>query len=308
MRTLYLAMLLLCPSLALTKVLNVEFKFTPFVGDPARDDEVTTVPGTARVTVNGIPVADQDIAEDTLPVLFEAREIAPSVWLPVESLGSILRRGPNLLRIVFEPRDANAKYRAQLRWATVNDEMKETEDGAGRSTTTNQSAEGVDDRTATGRLVIERTFDAPFATDQPWHHAPAESALSATDEASLRKLVEGRIAAFAPDFARLFALLEGRPGVDLATVRKLRCLEQAHAAGLRIAGPAAGQLDLVVTGRAEIVIRAKDGPLFRPVDPAVLGKIAGDDVQMCAGTALMSAFPPRLIVVRNPKGGWQVVD
>ena len=305
------ALALSSPAPAGARVLNVEFKFTPFTGDAAKDDVVATVPGVAHVVVNGIPIADQDVAADTLPVLFEAREIAPAVWLPVESLGSILRRGTNTLKIVFEPTDPAAKYKAQLRWAAVTDDVAETNDGAGRSTATNQAAEGVDAREATGALVMERSFDAPFAADRPWHHAKAETALSAADRAALAAIVEARLAAFAPDFARVHALLEagGPDGVDVANVRKLKCLEAAYVAGLRIAGPAKGQLDLVVTGHAVVVIRAKDGPLFRPADPDLFAQVqGGEDVQMCAAAALMQAYPPRLLVVRDPKGGWSIVD
>lgn len=302
------ALCLLAPAAGLARVLNVEFKFTPFVGDPATAEVVTTVPGTARVTVNGIPVAETEVDEDTLPVLFEAREIAPAVWLPVESLGSILRQRGNTLHVEFTPRDAKQKYRAQLRWATVNDEVSETSDGAGSGTATNQAGEGVDDQAATGPLVMEQTFDAPFAVDRPWHHAPAETALSAADRVSLAGLVDARLAAFAPDYSRLYALLEGQSGLDLAAIKKLGCIAQAHDAGLRIAGPGPGQLDLVLSGHAEIVLQGKTGPLFRPDDPSVIEKIRDEEVQMCAGAALMRVFPPRLIVVRAARGGWQVVD
>ena len=302
------------PAHAAARVLNVEFKFTPFVGDPTTQDEVTTVAGTADVFVNGIPVNRQEIGADAAPVLFEAREIAPAVWLPVESLGSILRHGANTLRIEFTPADPKAAYRAQLRWASVTDETT-TSEGDGATTATNQAAEGAETREATGRLVMERAFDAPFAADRPWHHAPADTALTAADRTALRALVDGRIAAFAPDFAKLYALLapaEGAPAgmtIDVAEVKRLECIDQVHAAGLRIAAAPAEEFEIVPSGHAEIVLRAKGGaPLYRPADLSVLAKITDEDVQICAGAALMKAFPPRLIVVRGAKGGWMTVE
>ena len=42
-------LLLLTMPLTHAAVINVEFKFTPFIGDPAKDVEVTTMPGKAVV-------------------------------------------------------------------------------------------------------------------------------------------------------------------------------------------------------------------------------------------------------------------
>jgi hypothetical protein len=51
MRALPLA-LLVWPPLATAAVLNVEFKFTPFLGDPAKEEKVESVPGIARVALS----------------------------------------------------------------------------------------------------------------------------------------------------------------------------------------------------------------------------------------------------------------
>ena len=45
MRKLFVALLLSYSSLALAAVLNIEFNFTPFVGEPAKADHVETIPG-----------------------------------------------------------------------------------------------------------------------------------------------------------------------------------------------------------------------------------------------------------------------
>ena len=40
-----LLLILFWSSVASAEVVNVEFKFTPYVGDPAKSDQVETVPG-----------------------------------------------------------------------------------------------------------------------------------------------------------------------------------------------------------------------------------------------------------------------
>lgn len=44
-----LFLILFWTSVATAGVINVEFKFTPYVGDPLKSDQVETVPGNARV-------------------------------------------------------------------------------------------------------------------------------------------------------------------------------------------------------------------------------------------------------------------
>jgi len=50
MRKIAFVLLLFRPSLAAAGVVNVEFKFTPFVGDAATTKTVETVPGKATVS------------------------------------------------------------------------------------------------------------------------------------------------------------------------------------------------------------------------------------------------------------------
>ncbi len=300
MRQIVLA-LLLVPSLAAGGVLNVEFKFTPFTGD-IKEDHVESVPGTARVLLNGVPYAEQPVQKQSLPVMFDEREVAPSVWVPVESMGSAVRKGKNTIRFEFTPTDTKSPYTAQLRWATVTDQVREE-----GTRSTNQADEGVESKPATGPVSLERTFTADFAKDQPWHHYPAVTSLSDADKEQLAKLVTDRAGWFAPPYDAIYKVLDGKEGVKTAEVRKAKCLDAAHAAGVRFPPPAADQLEFVTPGGPEVVVQRKDGtPLYAP-DQAAFAKVK-ESQQMCAGMALMLVFPPRLVVVKTPEGAWQAVS
>lgn len=305
MRRIPLVLLLLWSSAAGAKVINVEFKFTPFVGDPAKADQVDTVAGQAAVFINNLPIAEQPVGAQEVPVLFDDREIAASVWVPVESLGPVLRKGKNTFRIEFVPTDAKASYRAQLRWASVTDqERKEDEDGSHKAT--NQSDEGVEDKQATGKVVFEREFVADFAADLPWHHYPPVTALSDEDKQQLKTLVKARADAFKPDFSGVYKLLKGNQKVDPSKVKAAKCLDKAYAAGVRIAAAPVEQIDFATTGGAGVVVRSKAGPLYAPTDPSTFEKIKGDEAQMCVAMALFGVYPPQLAVVRAPSGAWEV--
>ncbi|MFN0149785.1 MAG: hypothetical protein ACKVU1_03620 [bacterium] len=289
---------------AAANVINVEFNFTPYVGDAATDDEVQTVAGMARVFINNIPYAVQEVTEQELPVLFDEREISPSVWLPVESCGGALRKGKNTLRIEFEPKSASKAYRARLAWASVMDES--TEEGSdGSYSSTNMSDAGVDDKEAKGKVVFEREFMADFAADMPWHHYAAVTALTDADKKALTALVAQRIEMFKPDFAAFYALLEANTEMDITGMKEAKCLDAAYAAGARIAAPKPADLDIVTTGGPAVVIRAKDGNLFVPEDMSAFEKIEDPEIQMCIGMAFATAFPPQIVVVRAPSGAWE---
>lgn len=294
------------PSVAeAANVINVEFKFTPYVGDPANEDQVRTVAGTARVFINGIPYAEQEVGEQEVPVLFDEREISPSVWLPAESCGGALRKGKNTIRVEFEPANAKKAYRARLAWASVMDES--TDEGSeGSYSSTNMSGAGVDDKEAKGTVVFEREFTADFAADMPWHHYPAVTALTDADRSALAAIVASRIEMFKPDFAAFYALLEEKTEMDIAGVKAARCLDAAYEAGARVVAPKPADLDIVTTGGPEVVIRAKSGNLFAPADMSAFEKIEDPEMQMCIGMAFAAAFPPRLVVVRAPSGNWEI--
>ena len=302
----FAALTLFGATAASAAVVNVEFKFTPFLGNPAKQDHVQAVPGKARVFLNNALLAEQIVNEGEVAVLFEAREIAASVWLPVASVGPALRKGKNKIRIEFEPADNKIKYRAQLRWASVTDETTEqSAPGSGQST--NQTGEGVDDKPAQGKFTIEREFSADFAKELPWHRYPPITSLSDADKRALATLVKARAEKFTPNFSGVYALLKPKPEINLEEVQKAKCLDQVYAAGVRIDAPTADQLDITTTGNAEVLIRRKDGDLYRPADPKVMEKIKDPGIQDCAGMVLFFAFPPRMAVVRTPAGAWEVV-
>ena len=303
MRRSLLALALLAPSLAWAGVLNVEFKFTPYTGDLQRD-HVRSVAGKARVYLNNALVAEQEVRADEVPVLFDEREIAPSVWMPAASMGPALRKGHNRLRIEFEPTDSKAAYTGQLSWASVNDQVVESDNADGSHTSSNQSGEGKEDQPAKGKLVLERDFEAAFATDRPWHHYPPVTALADADKAKLRAAVDAQAAAFKPGFEALYARLAKSPELELGEIRKLKCLDAAHGAGVRVSPAAEMAFDL---GSPEVIVRGRSGPLFDLGDKSAFGRIKGEDQQMCAGVVLSLLYPPRMAFARAPSGEWELV-
>jgi hypothetical protein len=307
MRKIAFVLLLLWPSLAAAGTVNVEFKFTPFVGDPATADSVETVPGTSTVYINNVLAAESEVGKSNVPVIFEEREIAASVWVPASSMGPVLRKGKNNIRIEFEPVDKKASYRAQLRWASVTDQVTRSEDPQGRLSETNQSGEGVDDRKVTGRVIFEREFVADFATDFPWHRYPPVTTLSDEDKKDLAILLKQRAEAFKPNFSAAYQILEKIPGIQIAEVKKLKCLDKSYTAGVRVAAVTPDKLDFVITGNPEVVVRSTAGGLFHPVDQKAFTRIKEDNVQMCLGMILTALFPPRLAAVRTPAGKWEIV-
>ena len=173
---------------------------------------------------------------------------------------------------------------------------------------TNQAGEGADEKEASGRLVMEREFTADFATDQPWHHLPPVTSLSEEDRQALVARVQERVEWFKPDFTGIYKALAGVEHADVAEVRKRKCLEAAHKAGVAMtAVPAlAARLhrDRRPGGR-----RAGEGRRAalsaRPGRPS--RSIKGDEMQMCAGMALSMVYRPRLVAVRTPAGNWEIV-
>jgi hypothetical protein len=286
-------------------VINIEFKFTPFVGDPEKDKQVETVAGTAHVFLNNVPMADQEVRADRVPVLFDDHEIAPSVWVPVKSLGPAVRKGKTKSGSSSNRR-MPAPIIAQLRWASVTDQVTETQDG-NSGTRTNQADAGVLDRKATGKVVMEKEFTADFASDRAWHHYPAVRELTDADKQKIAALLAERATWFKPDFAPIYKALASNEQVHVDEIRKAKCLDAAYKDGLRVQSPQGDDLEFVTTGNPEVVVRSRKGDLFG-LNPKSFAVVKGDQVQMCAGMTLSLTFPPRLVVVRNPAGVWEVVD
>jgi hypothetical protein len=293
-------------SLATAATINVEFKFTPFRGDPAKNDQVETVPGKARVYINNIMFAEQEVRQQMVPVMFKEREIAPSVWVPAASLGPRLRKGKNLIRIEFDPAQGKAAYNARLAWASVTDQTTKQEE-LGRYQATNQADEGAETKQAVGKVTFQREFVADFAADLPWHHYPPVTMLSNEDKQRLTILINERVKAFKPDFSGIYRLLEGTEGINVKEIKKAKCLDKAYAVGIKMSAPARDQFDFITTGSPEVVVQRKSGELFALENQNRLERVGDDDMQMCAVIVLNIAYPPRLTVVRSPSGAWEVV-
>jgi len=301
-----LFLLLLVMPLARAAVINVEFKFTPFVGDPEKDQEVTTVPGKAIVSVNNVMIAEQELRAEKLPVLFDAHEVSAAVWVPMSSVGPVVRKGKNKIRIEFTPNDPSKPYRAQLRWASVLDE--ETQEVApGSVKATNQANEGIDDRKAVqGKVDFEREFAADFALDLPWHHYPAVTSLTEEDKQKIAALLKTRAEWFQPDFAALYKAIDDNESLKVDDVRKARCLEAAYKLGVRVTAPPAGEMEFATTNGPEVVVTRKGGSLWG-LDEKTFAPVKDEDVQMCAGMALSAIYPGRIVAVRKPEGTWEIV-
>jgi hypothetical protein len=306
MKKLVLAFVLFAASLAPAAVINVEFKFTPFEGDPTKDEKVTTVPGKAAVFINNVPFTEQEVREEQVPVLFEEHEVAPSVWVPMSSVGPVVRKGKNKIRIEFTPNDPAKSYRAQLRWASVMDTAtEETEPGNVRAT--NQANEGVDERKALkGKVVFEREFVADFGLDLPWHHYPPVTSLTEEEKQKIARLLQARADWFKPDFTALYKAIEANESLKVDDVRKAKCLETAYQAGVRVKAPELGELEFITTGGPEVVVRRKSGTLFG-LDEKTLAPVKDEETQTCVGMTLSMIYPGRLVAVRRPDGMWEIV-
>ena len=287
-------------------VINVEFKFTPFFGDPEKDDKVTTVAGKAAIFINNVPVSEQEVQANEVPVLFDAHEVAPAVWVPMSALGPVVHKGNNKLRVEFTPNEADKAYRAQLRWASVTDTTTEEEE-PGSLRSTNQANEGMDDRKSVkGKVVFEREFMADFAQDLPWHHYPPVTSLAEDDKQKIAGLLKTRADWFKPDFSALYKALEENESLKVEDVRKAQCLEAVYKAGVRVTAPPAGDLDFAMTDGPVVLVTKKGGALFG-LDENTFSTVKDEETQMCAGLALSMLYPGRLMVVRQPDGNWQIV-
>jgi hypothetical protein len=306
MKKLAYTLVLLAASFAPAAIINVEFKFTPFVGDPLKGENVKTVAGKAAIFINNVPFVDQQVQEQEVPVVFDQHEVAPAVWLPMSSVGPIVRKGKNKIRIEFTPNDETKAYRAQLRWASVTDAAtQEEEPGTVRST--NQTNEGVDDRKAIkGKVIFERDFVADFAPDLPWHHYPPITSLTEDDKQKIVALLKARVDWFKPDFSMVYKALEDNESLKVEDVRKAQCLEAVYKAGVRVTAPAAGELDFIITNGPEVIVTRKGGSLFG-LDEKTFAAVKEEDTQMCAGMALSTIYPGKMTLTRKPDGTWEIV-
>ena len=299
-------LLLLTMPLTHAAVINVEFKFTPFIGDPAKDVEVTTMPGKAVVFINNAMITEQEVRSEKSPVLFDEHEVGAAIWVPMSSVGPVLRKGNNKIRIEFTPNDPAKSYRAQLRWASVTDQPTE-EGGPGNMKSTNQANEGVDDRKELkGKVTFEREFSADFAVDLPWHHYPAVTSLTEEDKQKIAALLKTRAEWFQPDFSKFYKAIEDNESLKVDDVRRAKCLEEVYKLGVRVAAPPAGELDFVTTNGPEVMVTRKNDSLFG-LNEKTFAAVKDEETQMCAGMALSVVYPPRVTVVHKPGSDWEIV-
>ncbi|AXK39482.1 hypothetical protein DWG20_08565 [Crenobacter cavernae] len=157
-----MALLLGASALAQAEV-NMEFKFTPFVGAENEAGKIEVMPGTARIYVNGALHSERKLAKAS--VLADGGGVAPSLSLPVSSLGEKLKRGANTLRVEFRPADANKRYRVQFGWAAASDSIGAADDAGRRRSGNQASSTGRQTRDAVGPVAFESRFSAIAAVE-----------------------------------------------------------------------------------------------------------------------------------------------
>lgn len=287
---------------------QLEFSFTPYRGDPLRQDRLPMVPGRVGVVLNGYPLVDGEITAVDALVLFRERRISPGLVLSTLGMGPLLRRGTNRLTLRFVPTDTGLPYRGRFQWAAITDRITRTLEPEGE-TLSNEGATGRQDLAAQGALELSQSFEAPFAPDRPWHHRPPIGGLEAADREALAALVGQRAASFAPPFTTAYGLLS-QPGVANGTaLRQARCLERGYAAGLRVTPAAPDQLRFHAGSLPAVLVGgARDGPLFRLTFPTSLPETLGEDGAICLSIAVALLFPPHLIGIRDGAGGWRWAD
>jgi len=308
MRKALAVLLMIFPVLATAAVVNVEFHFAPYTGNPDTEDVIVFVPGQTRLFVNGLPFAEVEVREQKYQIIFSDREISSApVSLTGESFGALLRKSTNTLRVEFVPADAQRTYTAELRWASVTDGVTETRTEQGVSST-NLAQQGRDRQTVQGTAVLEREFQADFVHDLPWHHYPPVQALGEADKQQIRTLVAQRLQALQPDFKVFYAWLD-KHNFKVADIRKGKVLEKIHASGLRVKMVDAARLEFIVGGGPGVMVKAAGTePVYRPENPQALSKVTTKGAKDFATSVLPQLFPARLIVARTPSGVWEAVD
>ncbi len=309
----------LLPAAALADTVNVEVSFTPYPADPGQATAVPTVPGQVELVLNGVPMLDNPLAATRALVLGRGPsgpELSPAFWLPLRGLQPVLRRGPNLLRLRFTPEDGRILYIGQFRWVEVADRTITTTTAEGATVSTNQSAEGGERRQGVGPVSFEHRFEAPFARVEPWHSDPPVVTLEPADRAAIQGLLARRAALFAPDFSAAYAYLAALPTdrglrLDVPAMRRERCLERGHDAGVRVLAPAPDQVRLITTDSPVVVARGGGPSLFPLANlPGSEARLAAlpDDVGLCVAVVTGVLSPSQLLLVKGPDGQWRLLD
>ncbi len=316
--TLLASILTIAPAPAGAKPVNVNFHFTPYLPAAGDADQVITLEGVVELELNGVPMLEVPLKSESALVM-ERGDTGPEVssvfWLDALALQPLVRRGDNLLRLRFTPKDGTLPYRSQFRWVVVEDQTTTSTTAKGSLLTTNHGADGREDHEAPGPATVQQAFQAPFARVEPWHDAPAVTALAPDDRAAILELIRRRAALFAPDFAAAYRHLASLPRdrgltLDVPEVRRLACLEAGYAAGMRVAAPAEADLQLVTTGSPVVVARGAGEFLFRfPSEPGMAERYEAipNDKGFCLAISFNMLFPKRLFLVKGVDGQWQIL-
>jgi hypothetical protein len=316
--TLLTPVLLLPPATATARPLNVEFKFTPYLPPAKNAEQVTTVEGVATLELNGVPLAEETLEAKSALVMAQREagiEVVPAIWINALQLQPLLRRGDNLLRLTFTPKNGDKPYRSQFVWTVIEDQTTTSTTGTGTQLITNHGAEGREDRQVSGPVTVQKAFQAPFARVEPWHAAPAVTALTPADRAAILELLRQRAALFSPNFEAAYRFLASRPkdqgiSLDMPEVRRLGCLEAGYTSGMRVAAPADADLKLITTDSPVVVARGVGDFLMSfPHQPGMAKRYEAlpNDQGFCLAITFNMLFPKRMLLVKGMDGQWQIL-
>ena len=316
--TLLTPVVLLPPAAVMARPLNVEFKFTPYLPPPKNAEKVTTVEGVAALELNGVPLAEETLEAKSALVIApreEGIEVFPAVWMNALQMQPLLRRGDNLLRLTFTPKNGAKPYRSQFVWTVIEDQTTTSTTAKGTQLTTNHGAEGREDREVSGPVTVQKTFQAPFAKVEPWHAAPAITTLTSADRAAILELLRRRAVLFTPNFEAAYRFLATLPkdqsiSLDMPQVRRLACLEAGYATGMRVAAPADADLKLITTGSPVVVARGEGDVLMSfPNQPGMAKRFEAlpNDKGFCLAITFNMLFPKRMLLVKGMDGQWQIL-
>lgn len=300
------------------KPVSAEFRFTPYLPAARDAEKVTTVPGVLELELNGVPMAEASLESKSALVMDSddsGFEVFPAVWLPASQLQPLLKRGNNVLRLRFTPKDGGVTYRSQFRWAVIDDQTTTSTTEKGSEVTTNHSARGGEDREVRGPVTVQHAFQAPFARVEPWHDAPAVNTLEPADRAAILTLISQRASLFAPDFEAAYRFIASQPTdrgvtINVPEARRLRCLEAGYGAGIRVAAPAEADVRLMTTGSPVVAARGAGEYLFSfPHQPGMAERFESlsNDIGFCFMLTFNSLFPKQFLLVKGKDGQWQIL-